>query len=458
MRVPLRGNSWRLLLPAALLLALLCLVASAPAKDLQEKLQTTQGKLSHVRESQSALASTIAEQNKAIDSMIGEVSDLRQQQAGGRGRTVRQAGRARQGDGGAGKGQAPPGPRPRPPAARAGVLRDRLVAIYESGSPDMLNVVLDSANWSEVSTRADYLNQIQQYDDSVATRVKGLRDQARAAVKRMTTVRLQIKDARDAIAVKEREVAAARQEAEERFAELKSAQAERREAMDALESREEALSSNLASISEQIATTTGAPAPVTGTPAPLTPGESASYISESQASVPSEAPPAIAAAIEAANSIATTPYIWGGGHGSFESSGYDCSGAVSFALNGGGFLSSPLDSTGLETWGEPGPGKWITVYANAEHAWMIIAGLAFDTVGGPGPRWHSSPVDSPEGFVARHPPGYYQLQKFGSPSRPRTSSTLGVLSTLGAAPVGTGRPAWSHPDRGGASCTFSPPT
>jgi cell wall-associated NlpC family hydrolase len=286
------------------------------------------------------------------------------------------------------------------------VLRQRLVAIYEAGSPDMLNVVLDSASWSEVTTRADYLSQVQEYDDSVAGRVKGLRDEARAAVKRMTAARLQIKGARDAIAVKEREVAAAREEAESRFAELKSAQAARREALESLESREEALSNNLASISEQIASTTGSPGPVTGTPAPLTPGQSANYISESQASVPSEAPSAIAAAIEAANSIATTPYIWGGGHGSFESSGYDCSGAVSFALNGGGFLSSPLDSTGLETWGEPGPGQWITVYANAEHAWMIIAGLAFDTVGGPGPRWHSSPVDSPEGFIARHPPGY----------------------------------------------------
>ena len=81
MRVPLRGNSWRLLLPAALLLAVLCVAASAPAKDLEEKLDATQGKLSHVRESQSSLAATIAEQNKAIDSMIGEVSALRQQQA-----------------------------------------------------------------------------------------------------------------------------------------------------------------------------------------------------------------------------------------------------------------------------------------------------------------------------------------------------------------------------------------
>ena len=406
MRVPFRGNSWRLLLPAALLLVVLCVAASAPAKDLEEKLSDTQGKLSHVRESQSDLAATIAEQNHAIDSMIGEVSDLRQQQA-----AVESELAAKQDELDKATAQLAADKHHlalvRAQLQRAlSVLRQRLVAIYEAGSPDMLNVVLDSASWSEVTTRADYLSQVQEYDDSVAGRVKGLRDEARAAVKRMTAARLQIKDARDAIAVKEREVASARAEAESRFAELKSAQAARREALESLESREEALSNNLASISEQIASTTGAPGPVTGTPAPLTPGQSANYISESQASVPSEAPSAVAGAIEAANSIATTPYIWGGGHGSFESSGYDCSGAVSFALNGGGFLSSPLDSTGLETWGEPGPGQWITVYANAEHAWMIIAGLAFDTVGGPGPRWHSSPVDSPEGFIARHPPGY----------------------------------------------------
>jgi peptidoglycan hydrolase CwlO-like protein len=406
MRVPSRGNSWRLLLPAALLLVLLCLVASAPAKDLGEKLQATQGKLSHVRESQSALAATIAEQNQAIDSMIGEVSALRQRRASVESEL---AAKQEELDQATAKLAAD---KHRLKLIRArlqralGVLRERLVAIYESGNPDMLGVVLGSASWAEVTTRADYLSQVQGYDDSVANRVQGLRDQARAAVKRMTAVRLQIKDARDAIAVKEHEVARASEEAEARFAELRSAQAARRRSLETLESREQALGDNLAAISEQIADTTGEPAPVTGTPAPLTPGESADFISESQASIPSAAPSAVAAAIEAANSIATTPYVWGGGHGSFESSGYDCSGSVSFALHGGGFLESPLDSTGLETWGEPGPGKWITVYANSGHAWMIIAGLAFDTVGGPGPRWHSSPVDSPEGFIARHPPGY----------------------------------------------------
>ncbi len=168
MRASPRGNSWRLLLPAALLFAVLCMAASAPAKDLEEKLHDAQGKLSHVRESQSALASTIAEQNHAIDSMIGEVSALRQRQA-----AVESELSAKQDefDQATAKLAAD---KHRLAVVRArlhralGVLRQRLVAMYESGSPDMLNVVLDSASWSEVTTRADYLNQVQEYDDSVA--------------------------------------------------------------------------------------------------------------------------------------------------------------------------------------------------------------------------------------------------------------------------------------------------
>jgi peptidoglycan hydrolase CwlO-like protein len=403
MRAP-AGTSRRLLLPAALLLLALCLVASAPAKTLREKLDATQGKLSDVRESQSALSATIAEQNRAIDTMLGEVSRLRQQQLAleseleekqaelDRATAELEAEKRRL-------------ERIRDRLQRAlEVLRDRLVAIYEAGSPDVVSVVLESETWSQASVRAEYLSRVQDYDDAVATRVKGLRDEAKAAVERMAAIRRQLKAARDAIAVKEREAAAARAEAAARFADLKAAQAERQEELEALESREAALSDNLATISEQLAGS-GASVPATA-PAPLTPGQSAQYISESQASVPSSAPPAVQAAIEAANAIATTPYIWGGGHGSFESSGYDCSGAVSYALHGGGFLESPLDSTGLSTWGEAGAGQWITVYANSGHAWMVIAGLAFDTSGGAGPRWHPELVNSPEGFIARHPTGY----------------------------------------------------
>jgi len=404
MRAPAGTPRW-LLLPAALLLLALCLVASAPADTLQEKLDSTQGKLSKVRESQSALSATIAEQNKAIDSMLGEVSRLRQEQQALEGELAEKQDEL---DSATAKLEAERRhlQEVRERLQRAlEVLRERLVSMYEAGSPDVVSVVLESATWSQANARAEYLSRVQDYDDSVAGRVKGLRDEARAAVKRMAAIRLQLKEARDAIAAKEQEASEASAEAAARFAELKEAQAQRQADLEALESREAALSDNLAAISEQLAST-GAPAPAGTAPAPLTPGQSAEYISESQASVPSSAPPAVQAAIEAANSIATTPYIWGGGHGSFESSGYDCSGAVSFALHGGGLLESPLDSTGLETWGEPGPGQWITVYANAEHAWMIIAGLAFDTVGGPGPRWHPELVDSPEGFIARHPAGY----------------------------------------------------
>ncbi len=127
------------------------------------------------------------------------------------------------------------------------------------------------------------------------------------------------------------------------------------------------------------------------------------------ASAPESAPPAVKAAIAAANSITATPYVWGGGHGSWYSYGYDCSGAVSFALYGAGLLSTPLTSGSLESYGEEGPGEWITIYANATHTYMTIAGLRFDTAGNPagvsGPRWHVEPP-YPEGFVVRHPAGY----------------------------------------------------
>ena len=127
------------------------------------------------------------------------------------------------------------------------------------------------------------------------------------------------------------------------------------------------------------------------------------------AAAPQSAPAAVKAAIAAANSIAATPYVWGGGHGSWYSYGYDCSGAVSFALFGGGLLATPLTSGSLESYGEPGPGKWITIYANATHTYAVIAGLRWDTAGNPegvsGPRWHVEPP-YPDGFVVRHPVGY----------------------------------------------------
>lgn len=393
------------LLCAALLLALVCAFATGNASaTLQDKYDKTQDKLEGVRDQQEAVAESLAEQNAAIDSMIGEVSELRQRKAALEAELAEKQAELDRATAALKKEQEHLD-EVRAQLRRAmGILRGRLVAIYEAGNPDMLGAILESSSWSDLASQTEYLNRIQDYDDSVVGRVKELRDEVKGAVAKLADTRQQVEEARDSIAAAEAEAADATAEAEARFADLKAAQAQRREDMEALESRESALSSNLSSISSQMAVE-GAPAPA-GAPAPLTAGETAGFISESEASAPASAPEAVKAAISAANSIATTPYIWGGGHGSFESSGYDCSGAVSFALHGGGLLESPLDSTGLETWGEAGAGKWITVYANAGHAWMIIAGLAFDTVGGPGPRWHSAPVSSTEGFIARHPSGY----------------------------------------------------
>ncbi len=122
---------------------------------------------------------------------------------------------------------------------------------------------------------------------------------------------------------------------------------------------------------------------------------------------PPDAPEPVQGAINAANTIVGRPYVWGGGHASFYDDSYDCSGAVSFALFGGGLIPRPLASGELMHWGAPGPGKWITVYANPGHTFVEIAGLRFDTVGdeqGTGPRWHLATADT-GGFVARHPPG-----------------------------------------------------
>ena len=129
---------------------------------------------------------------------------------------------------------------------------------------------------------------------------------------------------------------------------------------------------------------------------------------------PRGAPKQVVNAIAAANRIIRMPYRYGGGHGSFNDTGYDCSGSVSYALHGGGLLRSPLDSSSFMHWGLAGPGRWITVYANAGHAYAYIAGLRLDTgmrnnakgaAPGSGPRWNYG-ARSNRGYTARHPNGF----------------------------------------------------
>ncbi len=126
-----------------------------------------------------------------------------------------------------------------------------------------------------------------------------------------------------------------------------------------------------------------------------------------RAHAPAEAPTPVVAAIHAGNRISGKPYKWGGGHGSFDDSGYDCSGTVSYALGRAGLLSSPMDSKSLMNYGESGRGRWITVYARSGHAFMVVAGIRLDTTGNhgnDGPGWRGN-ARSLSGFVARHPAG-----------------------------------------------------
>jgi cell wall-associated NlpC family hydrolase len=138
---------------------------------------------------------------------------------------------------------------------------------------------------------------------------------------------------------------------------------------------------------------------------PPSSGDRAEVTPEGQAAVPFDAPPVVATVVQAANEIARTPYRWGGGHGAWRDKGYDCSGSVSFALAAAGLLDAPQTSGGFMKYGAPGPGKWITLYANEGHIFMVVAGIRYDTGGlSSGTRWQAQ-LRPTAGFVARHPPG-----------------------------------------------------
>jgi hypothetical protein len=135
-------------------------------------------------------------------------------------------------------------------------------------------------------------------------------------------------------------------------------------------------------------------------------GPRARVLPDGTAIAPEDAPDVVKRVILAANEIARFPYKWGGGHGAWRDTGYDCSGSVSFALAGAGLLGRPLTSGGFVAFGSPGPGEWITIYTNPGHIFMVVAGLRFDTSGQgrAGTRWQEAPR-STSGFAVRHVPG-----------------------------------------------------
>jgi peptidoglycan hydrolase-like protein with peptidoglycan-binding domain len=149
----------------------------------------------------------------------------------------------------------------------------------------------------------------------------------------------------------------------------------------------------------------GTPAALT-TPAPLAPGDQATVGPDGLAIAPANAPDVVKQIIAAGNEIAKKPYHYGGGHGNWQDTGYDCSGSVSYALHGAGLLEQALPSGDFMSWGEKGPGQWVTLYANGGHIYMVVAGLRYDTSGRQqdGTRWHSA-SRSGDDYTVVHPPG-----------------------------------------------------
>jgi peptidoglycan hydrolase CwlO-like protein len=405
----------RLTAAVALLAAVCALVVLLDGRAANASVASKQAALSDVRDRQDALSAQIADDNAQINALIGQVSEARQREEAAAAELAKAEQELDAAEADLERG------REHLRKVRAELkdaiaqLRQIVVGVYKSDNPDTMKLILDSADWEDAGIDAAYLDRVKDYQSETVQRVRDLRDEAETTVEKLADAKQRIEDQRDAIAERRQELADVRASLEAQEQQLASARASRRDTLASLDTRASDLQDGIQKAQQRAAERQAAsvPPPISepsdpavAAPAPSAPsGGTATINSDGSATPPADAHPAVVSVNEAANQIKDAPYVWGGGHGSFESSGYDCSGAVSYALHGGGLLDSPLDSTGLETWGEAGPGRWITVYANAEHAWMIIAGLAFDTVGGPGPRWHSSPVDSPEGFIARHPPG-----------------------------------------------------
>jgi murein DD-endopeptidase MepM/ murein hydrolase activator NlpD len=240
---------------AAALVALLATGPAAHAEDLQSKLESKEAKLSQVRERKGVLTTTISSYGDRIDKLTAEVASLRTEES-----AVRERLAAKQAELDSAVAELDVAKRHlavvRARLRRSLVaLRDRLVAMYENGTPDMLNVILESDGYQEVVDRTEYLERIHGMDEAVVTRVRDLRDQVRSTVARLRSAKDRIESTRDAIAVEERALADARQAVEDRQSKLVATRAEREEALEKINSVEEDLDGDVSAIQGELAAT-----------------------------------------------------------------------------------------------------------------------------------------------------------------------------------------------------------
>ena len=263
-------------------------------------------------------------------------------------------------------------------------LRDNLVNAYRNPAPDLVSVVISAHGFADLLEKADFLKRIAHQNARIMDEART----SRVAVTRQASRLSEIQASQRDITVR---LMRRRDRAQTIENALLNERARRLAGRDIKRAELRTIQNQLAELRKKLARSAraGIRTNAGGTAQP-----------------PPGAPAAVGLVMAAGNAIAGLPYLYGGGHAGFKDTAYDCSGSISYALAAAGLFSAPMASGPFMTWGDPGPGQWITVYANAGHAFMIVAGWRFDTsaLSGGGTRW-TRDTRSVGGFVARHPPG-----------------------------------------------------
>jgi peptidoglycan hydrolase CwlO-like protein len=273
-------------------------------------------------------------------------------------------------------------------------LSANLVANYEQGTPDLMTVILQAHGFTDLLEQVSFIQRIARQDAQIVGSTRTARAEVAREATAMAALERRDRTLADQVLSRRNQIAALK-------AALLKQQISEQSTRDAQASKLSALNSHLKKLEAKAAAEAQA-ADATGNAAV----GGIAVDTHGMVQPPPGAPAAVAQVIAAGNAIATLPYIYGGGHASFQADGYDCSGSVSYALAAAGLVSSPMVSGQFEDWGDPGPGKWITIYANAGHVWMEVAGWRFDTVAlaEDGTRWSRGGGEF-SGFIVRHPAG-----------------------------------------------------
>ncbi len=280
-------------------------------------------------------------------------------------------------------------------------LSNNLRASYENGDPNLIDAVLNAGGFAQLLDQVNFVQRIGKQDAQIVGFTRTARTQVLAQTIRLGNLEMRDRNLTDQILSQRNQVAALQSALLTQEINATRARAGARSELSDVNSQLSGLRQKLAAVEARAA------AEAAQTSAEVNQSIGGIAIDTSgMVQPPADAPAAVKEMIAAGNAIATLPYIWGGGHASFISPGYDCSGSVSYVLAAAGLLSAPEVSGDFESYGDPGPGQWVTIYAASGHVWMEIAGWRFDTVAlaEDGSRWTQGGGEF-DGFVVRHPPG-----------------------------------------------------